>query len=323
MNIKDYVLPTSLVVPFGVNIDTFIYLCLLTIFHPLGTWILRFGNFELFSEKFCFTITLLWIIRGINKYYRSLPNINTNRTVLITGGSNGLGLECVKSLNSDVNISKIIVVDLCPRLEFEHFKKVEFLKFDLNNDIEKLIQQINLEEIDVMVLNAGKRQTKIVSSLSTLELSSILNINLISNIRLLKSYIEISTQTTNKRRHIVVIGSVLGFVGPCKLGIYSCTKISLLAILESLQTEIPSWIRLSMILPGQLNSQMFADVSVNEFLAPIIDIRLLSLKIRNIVNNGENGSFAYPMYGRLLPVYQILPWWMQKCCRWFSGMDNV
>lgn len=319
MNVWDYVVPTSLVVPLGVNIDTLVYLSLFTVFHPVLSCLFYYYNLNWFSGKYCFAITLLWIARGINKYCRSFPNNDKNLVVLITGGSNGLGFECVRTLHSDRKISKIFVVDLHSRIEFNKMKKVEFIKFDLNNDVEELLKVI--KNIDVMILNAGMRQVDTIESMSPNEVSTILNINLLSNIKLLKLFI--SNTPANKDKHIIAVGSVLGFVGPRKLGIYSCCKISLLSIMESLRVELPSSTRLSTILPGQLNSQMFADVSVNEILAPIIDIRLLSLKIRDIINNGENGCFAYPLYGRFLPLYQILPWWLQKWCRWFSGMDNV
>ena len=330
MHIIRYVTPSSLVVPLGVNIDTLIIISLYTIFHPIPIWI--FTLFDHSWRTYASLITSFWIIRAFNLSYkatsRSLPT-NSAKSVFITGGSNGLGYEIVKQLCLEDDVSRIIVVDLVGRVEFKVMEKVMFIPCNLEEGIEKIIlnTKINLKDVDVLICNAGVRQHNPLSGLSMPDMERIINANWISHTKLIKQYIDAIEHTENdrrlRRRHIMVVGSVLGYVGPKGLGIYASTKAAMAVLMEALRAELPQQFVISTILPGQLNSQMFADVTVNEFLAPVVDIQLLSGRIVEIIRDGLNGTFAYPVYGRFLSVYRVMPWFLQRFCRWLSNMDNV
>lgn len=307
----EYILPSQPVVSSGVNLDTLVYILLITIFNPILIWILVYS--EKISTLNAFLVDLLWLVRGLNNHYRS--RTISKKVYLITGGSNGLGYEVVKLLCSKDNVEKIIVLDQQGRTEFSTNEKVTFVKFNLDEDISKL--EINLKEVDVLICNAGMRQHESIKRLSIEKIHTIINTNWISHLMLIRKLV-----TQKPEVHVVTIGSVLGFVGPKNLGIYSGTKNALLSTMESLRAENDSGI-FTMILPGQLNSQMFADIEVNEFLAPVIDVKKLATRLIHIIDKGMGGDFAYPLYGRLLPVYRILPYWLQKFCRWYSGMDIV
>lgn len=324
----NYLLPSPLVINYGLNIDTLVYIFLLTFLNPIFVWILVY--FDTVSLLFALLLDIFWIFRSLNIYLRCcqcLPKAH-DKKVLITGGSDGLGYEVVKKLCLRKDIGRIYVVDIKPppnSISIQFSNKLEFIKFDFNGDIGKFTSSlIKLEEIDILICNAGIRQIKPIQDSDDDELRKIVNVNWISHLILLKNYLQcIKKHDKNRRFHIVVVSSVLGFVGPKNLGIYAGTKNGLLGMMDSLREEIPLNIVLSTILPGQLNSRMFSDVSVNEFLAPVIDIDKLASRIISIVENGINGTFSYPLYGRFLPIYRILPWGVQRFCRYFSGMDNV
>lgn len=237
-----------------------------------------------------------------------------NRVVLVTGGSDGLGFETVLKLLCDPNIEKIIVIDVKERTEFKNNPKIQFIDFYFSNNIEEL--KLDYKEIDIVICNAGIRQFKSIENLENFEIMKIININWISNILLIKKYLSF------RNGHVIVIGSVLGFVGPKNLGIYSGTKNGLLSMIDSLREEKPNSI-FTIVLPGQLDSKMFNDVKVNKFLAPIIETSKLSKKIIEIITFKKSGNFSYPLYGRFLPIYRVLPYWLQRFCRWYSGMDDV
>lgn len=328
MTFKRYVLPSSVVVDIGFNLDSIVYILLLTFFNPIITWILFI--FHIVPLLYALVITSLWICRCLNYKLRKSSDIfPTKKSILITGGVTGLGSEIVTQLKYREDIEKIIVVDI-KKPEFNHnnnneSKNIEYIKYNFDDtSLSFLEKSIDLTQIDVLICNAGIRQLETIENLKEDEINKIINVNWISHLFLIKRFI-LSTKAKSKyqKSHIVVVGSVLGFVGPKKLGIYAATKNSLMALMDSLREELSSDVLLSTILPGQLNSKMFQDVNVNKFLAPVINIKKLSKKIIYIIDEGLNGTFAYPLYGRFLPIYRILPWFLQRFCRWFSGMDNV
>ncbi|ONH76674.1 putative oxidoreductase TDA5 [Pichia kudriavzevii] len=313
-----YFIPSPPVVQLGFNIDTFIYISLLTIFSPVFVWLEVYLG--IVSVQSALILDSLWVLRTLNLCYKTAyKSDKESKVVLITGGSNGLGFRIVQTLQNDRSISKIQVIDLHPHTQFSSMSKVEFIKFDFNQEIEELVSMLDLNSIDVLICNAGIRQTNTISKLPVSKIKSIINVNWLNHLLLIQQYVRVE----NTKKHLVFIGSLLGFVGPTKLGVYAATKSAILSIGDSLREELPSSTTVSVILPGQMNTQMFADVQVNEFLAPVIDASLLSERICSIINDNLNGTFSYPTYGRFLPVYRVLPWGLQKFCRWFSGMDNV
>lgn len=324
------ILPSSLVVDLGLNLDSLVYVSLLTIFNPITTWILF--TFHIVPLVYTLVITCLWICRYLNYNLRKSNAVfSTRKNVLVTGGVTGLGFEIVQQLRYRKDVEKIIVVDI-KKPGFKHndnydhqTNNIEYIEYDFNDtSLSFLEKYVDLSTIDVLICNAGVRQLQTIEDLKDDEIKQIINVNWISHLFLIKKFI-LSTKLKSKyqKSHIVVVGSVLGFVGPKKLGIYAATKNSLMALMDSLREELSSNVVLSTILPGQLNSQMFQDVNVNKFLAPVINIKKLSKKIVFIIDEGLTGTFAYPLYGRFLPIYRILPWFLQRFCRWFSRMDNV
>ena len=335
MKAFNYFIPSPLVVQSGWNLDTLIYLSLFTIFNPITVWILYFN--EKVTGRYATAIVLFWICRYFNiRMRKSYAVPSPNKVVLISGGISGLGSELVKEWSVQKDIGKVIVVDVQkPEKETDYnLEKVQYIQYDLNDTSLKFLKGqngkddsadlVDLSKIDILVCNAGIRQLKTLQEIRTEDIEKISHVNWFSHMLLIKRYTEaIRTQVNGRRFHVVVVGSVLGFVGPKQLGVYAGTKNALMALMDSLREELPCNIVLSTVLPGQLDSSMFADVSVNQFLAPIIHTKKLARRIKTIVEEGLNGTFSYPAYGRLLPIYRVLPWWAQRFCRWFSGMDDV
>jgi 3-oxoacyl-[acyl-carrier protein] reductase len=77
-----------------------------------------------------------------------------NKTVLITGGNKGIGLEVTKQfLDLDYNI--IVIARDFKDFEFQNHPKIKQVEFDLSkvDEIENLISKF--EKIDILINNAG------------------------------------------------------------------------------------------------------------------------------------------------------------------------
>ncbi|GMG44514.1 unnamed protein product [Ambrosiozyma monospora] len=244
-----------------------------------------------------------------------------------------------------VRVNKIVILDIFESKELRklremHPENVIFVHADFNdsnfnanlliNSVLRRISKLESQQyLDVIIGNAGIRQFhQTMEDIDGSEMSKIYKVNFVSFVELIKVIIlrhnNLNLNILKKRLHIISISSILGFVSPKRLSFYSGTKSSLINLMDSLRYELPANIILSCFAPGQLTSPMFDNVKVeNSFLAPLIDHRKLSLRIIQVVDEGLNGLFVYPFYGRLVPALKCLPFGLYSFLRWFSGMDSV
>mgnify|MGYP003362246007 FL=1 len=346
-NIKEYAFPSdSVVLSSGWSIDLIIHKILLTFLNPILIFIymlfqyLREGAaiFSAVTGILCTFIEVAWIFRAINIQLRSCSSecrfSQPNKLIiLITGGSNGLGLQLAKTFGSDSNVKSLIIMDLAESKELKDLKriygnKIIFKKCDLSipyraRDVTRDILS-KYGRVDSLICNAGVRQYKDFIDLKLEELHTLVQVNFISHCEMINEVVKNhKIENPEDRLHIVAVSSVLGFVSPMSLGIYSATKASLTNFMDALRYEVPNQIVLSTICPGQLTTDMFSDIDVGKgFLAPLVDHRKLARRIVEIIRNGRNGLFAYPFYARFMPAFRCMPWYIYQALRKFSAMDR-
>lgn len=253
---------------------------------------------------------------------------------MITGGANGLGLEISNLLCA--RAKKVIVIDIeAPPTKND---AIEFYKCDLNDEtttlyvIEKILADLekHKQSVSVLINNAGIRHSKSLLHLHRDEIKSAFNINVMSPIVLLKSVVgnhvdNILPQNPNAQLTVVSISSVLGYIGPKNLSVYSASKAAIIQIHESLTQELAQYptIKMLLVTPGQLTTRMFADVKPEkQFLAPLVEPRKLAEAIIERIDLGEGGVLSTPLYTNFIPIIKALPIYLQDMCRWFSNMDN-
>lgn len=343
--IKEYALPSDSVVVKGWSIDLFIHVSLLTVLNPVLVCVymihqyMQIGSatFSTFKGLLCIFIELAWLFRAFNIKSSSCPaecqfTHPSKLVIMITGGSNGLGLELVKIYGSNPNVKQLIVTDVnetkeLSDLERIHNGKIVFLKCDMGipDRARKLTHDAfsKYGRVDALICNAGIRQDKPTMELRQEEFHRLVQVNFISHCEMIREVIK-NHERANKadRLHIVVVSSVLGFVSPKSLGIYSATKASLTNFMDALRYEVPKQIILSTICPGQLTTRMFSDIDVGKtFLAPLVDHRKLAGRITEIIKKGRNGLFTYPFYAQFLPALRCMSWLIYRALRKFSEMD--
>ncbi|KAK6201540.1 uncharacterized protein RJT21DRAFT_139983 [Scheffersomyces amazonensis] len=283
------------------------------------------------------TLCAIVVIFSIVNYYYKRPskglwtNIEEEDIALITGGSNGLGSDIVKQLLT-TKISKIIIVDIVePKINSE---RIHYVSCDLSDDkvvletFQYIVKQLNHkgQHISILINNAGIRHNKSLLTLEQDEILKLFNVNTLSPIHILKSIISNHIKNyQSKKLYIVTISSILGVLAPKNLSIYSATKASMYSIHESLVEELSEYskIRMLLVTPGQLNTDMFKDVKPPmPFLAPLVESKQLATKIVHKINYGEIGVIASPLYANFLPAIRALPYSLQKLARYLSRMDT-
>lgn len=188
-----------------------------------------------------------------------------SKIAIVTGGSNGIGFDIVKTLaknNYNVvfsyNSSEKNAMDLK-----NEFNNVFPFKIDLN-DVDECCKIINYTidkfgKIDLLINNAGIDLIKQIQDISNNEFDNIINVNLKSAFILSR---EVSKyMISNHYGNIINISSIWGITGASMESVYSISKAGLDGMTKSLAKELgPSNIRVNSIAPG------FIDTNMNSFL---------------------------------------------------------
>lgn len=190
---------------------------------------------------------------------------NTNKVIIVTGGSRGIGATIVKELA--IQNYKIVLNYNNSEKEAEKIKeelqgkgkKIETFKADISNrnEVKDLIQ-FALEKfntIDVLINNAGISQEKLFTDITDKDWNDILQSNLTSAFYCTQEVL--STMLHKKEGCIINISSIWGVTGGACEVAYSVAKAGLDGMTKALSKELGlSNIRVNSIAPGIINTDM-------------------------------------------------------------------
>ena len=187
------------------------------------------------------------------------------KTVIVTGGSRGIGAAIVRSLakegynvvlnyNKSEEIAKFIKEELTSK-----GYNVEIFKADVSKkeEVKKLVQFTieKFKTIDVLINNAGISQTKLFTDITDEDWNNMMAVNL--NSVFYMSQEVVPYMINNKEGLIINISSIWGSVGASCEVHYSVTKAGIDAMTKSLAKELgPSNIRVNSIAPGIIDTDM-------------------------------------------------------------------
>lgn len=188
-----------------------------------------------------------------------------NKTIIVTGGSKGIGATIVKMLakegyNVILNYNKS--EELAKKIQKECTEKghyVEIFKADVSKreEVKKLIEfTINkFKKIDVLINNAGISQTRLFTDITDQDWNNMLNVNLNSVFYMTQEALPYMVH--EKQGCIINISSIWGVIGASCETHYSVAKAGVDAITKSLAKELgPSNIRVNSIAPGIIDTDM-------------------------------------------------------------------
>ncbi len=194
------------------------------------------------------------------------------KTVIITGTSKGIGLETALAFGRAGY--KVFATMRNPELASDFKNKIigesldiTISKMDVDSDasVAQCMDEIldTCGQIDVLVNNAGIERHGSIEEMAIDDFSDIMNTNYLGVLRCTKALLP--QMRKNQKGTIINIASVAGHISNSPLGAYSASKFALEAISEALAQELkPFNVRVAIVEPGIINTDMANDISVDE-----------------------------------------------------------
>lgn len=201
------------------------------------------------------------------------------KTVLVTGGSRGIG-RCIaenlakKGFNVVLNYNKSVkqAKEIKKELK-DKGHNIEIFKADVSKreEVKKLVE-FTLEKfknIDVLINNAGIAKIQLFTDITDNDWNEMINTNLNSVFYVTQEVV--TNMINNKSGLIINISSIWGQVGASCESSYSAAKAGIDGLTKSLAKELgPSNIRVNSIAPGAINTdinkKLFLDEEIKEQL---------------------------------------------------------
>jgi 3-oxoacyl-[acyl-carrier protein] reductase len=192
-------------------------------------------------------------------------------SVIVTGGSRGLGLTIAASLAKSgyhvVAIARRETEELrkaMAELDSKSRGRLVFESFDLSETraIGALISRIRKEygPIFALVNNAGIGTTGVLTMMKEDHIEALTNLNINAPIILAKHALR--SMMIEREGRIVNMSSIVGTSGFSGLSVYSATKAALLGFTRSLAREVgPLGITVNAIAPGFIDTDMTQELT--------------------------------------------------------------
>ena len=185
----------------------------------------------------------------------------TNKNIIITGATGGIGNAIVKKL-SENNANILATGTKIEKLEElkNKFHKIKIIKFDIsqNDKIGEFIDNATKDlggNLDCIINNAGITQDNLAIRMNLDEWKKVIDINLTSSFLLSK--FAIKKMLKNKSGKIINITSVVGHTGNLGQANYTASKAGIIAMSKSLALEYAKKnINVNCISPGFIKTAM-------------------------------------------------------------------
>ncbi|MEG1008744.1 MAG: SDR family oxidoreductase [Clostridia bacterium] len=188
------------------------------------------------------------------------------KTILITGGSRGIGKQIALDCK-DLGLNVCITYNTT-NINTKEFEGIKAYKLDVrdNTQISFVVDDIilNYGKIDYLVNNAGICQTKLFDLITDSDLDNMININLKSVFNITKEVVK-KSMLKNKFGSIVNISSIWGNVGASCETHYSMCKGGINTFSKALANEIGlSNITVNAVSPGVIQTDMINEYTKEE-----------------------------------------------------------
>jgi NAD(P)-dependent dehydrogenase (short-subunit alcohol dehydrogenase family) len=136
---------------------------------------------------------------------------------------------------------------------------------DSDESVKQCIDEILAENgsIDILINNAGVERHGSIEELTMADFKNVMETNYFGVLRCTKALLPLMRK--NRNGCIINVTSIAGKIANTPLGAYAASKFALEAFSESLAQEVkPHNIRVAIVEPGIINTQMATNISINE-----------------------------------------------------------
>ena len=183
------------------------------------------------------------------------------KTILITGGAKGIGMDIAKLFSGMDGYNVLITYKTSEKearlLENEYNVHSYFCDVKSEKDVSDLFDRIEKEfsGVDILVNNAGISKSGLFNELSESDWQDIIETNLGGVFRITKRALK--NMLLNHSGVIINISSMWGEVGASCEVAYSASKAGIIGLTKALAKEVgPSGIRVNAITPGLVDTSM-------------------------------------------------------------------
>ncbi|KAH8730925.1 hypothetical protein GQ44DRAFT_746780 [Phaeosphaeriaceae sp. PMI808] len=325
------------------SIDVIWYVLGYTLFHPFVSWVVvlclraqytPWGNPEMrIAIAWSIAMSAIGIFGIVSDRiaFGSMREVDlAEEVIVITGGVEGLGgllAETYGMRNTNIAVLDTKKVDQGEAEE----KGVIYYECDVSDakQVEAALAEIveDLGAPTILINNAGIVHKKSILESTAEEVEQTFRVNTLSHFNTIRAFLP--HMISERRGTIVTVSSVLGHLGAANLSAYAASKAALLALHHSLRAELAqipeaAEIKTILVTPGQMSTKMFADVkSPSNFFAPTVTPAELGKTIIRLIERGESGEVAIPLYSNYIGFYHMLPVGIKHIIRRLSGIDTA
>ena len=192
-----------------------------------------------------------------------------NQTVIVTGGTRGIGAAISKAfLEAGAFVYAIYAGNDKAANEFKDQVKekaefLELIKCDVSNasEVNQFFEKLDEREvkIDVLINNSGIRRDGLTASMDVSDFNKVMEVNL--NGTLLMSQKAVLNMMKSRYGRIINISSVSGVLGLAGQANYSCSKAGQIALSKVMAKEVAKrGITINSILPGFIETDLISDL---------------------------------------------------------------
>lgn len=215
------------------------------------------------------------------------------KTVVITGGSEGLGKTIASFLSSSYNIyilsrTKETLEKTANELDC-NYKVCDVSKYD---ELEKIFLEIYTEtkSIDVLINNAGLWIEGSLLSNDPNKIADVLQVNTLGVINSTKAVIPYMQEKTDGL--IIQINSQSGIYGKTERSVYHASKWAVTGFTKSIQDELlPLGIRVTGLYPAKLETDMFSKQDIDKNMNDALDTSEVAKVIKFLIESKPTTFF--------------------------------